>query len=728
MGITGLIPFLDKASKRGNISQFSGGSVAIDTYCWLHRGAFSCADKIALGQPTDAYVRYCMKLVHMLLANRIKPILVFDGRHLPAKAETEVKRRESRESNRRRAAELMKMGKSHEGKNLLRRSVDISHEMALELIKECQNINVDCIVAPYEADAQLAYLNINGFADVVITEDSDLTLFGCKKIFFKMDINGNGLLVEQENLHLAMGIKKDYFDIDKFRHMCILSGCDYLSSLPGIGLSKALKFVKNSESDILKSLPRIGSYLNMKSLKVSKEYCEGFICALITFKHQLVYCPIKRKQVRLHDVPDDVTEQQLYHAGNEVDEKLAYQLALGNYHPLTLKKLHEFDPDSKIQIKKKTNGWHETSSTNHQSIWSSDFKLKLNNESTKKVDDGTTKWPNTTGKIMLLKTKSIENNINTMKRSFEKMNDELNDEDMLKFYGSKSIENQQNDEDKITKKVKTIDINVNEETTNLSTTPKHKKNVFSKNIETSPCLVRPKRKLLTKIAIEPTIIDESVHTPSKYFSNNQNDDEITSHDSTDDSNKNTKLLSVNVIIPETPDEGLPISQPDEYKENTDNLKSHQVTTNLLRTDSGVDLKDDSNDKINYLDVEKHDEDHEDDDKDLNCFDNAKCDDNEIIDDKVRAPSPDDNFEFESTSQQTNSLRSSFFKWSNTKNTNSSNIFNKNKQQLSSKKSISSQSRSRTTRRTPVASKITPVNSQQSLLNMFGFKKQTTMKQ
>lgn len=56
MGITGLIPFLEKSSKKGNISQFSGCTVAIDTYCWLHKGAFSCADKIAMGQPTDAYV------------------------------------------------------------------------------------------------------------------------------------------------------------------------------------------------------------------------------------------------------------------------------------------------------------------------------------------------------------------------------------------------------------------------------------------------------------------------------------------------------------------------------------------------------------------------------------------------------------------------------------------------------------------------------------------------
>lgn len=84
--------------------------------------------------------------------------------------------------NRRKAMELIKMGQVAEGKNLLKRAIDISHEIALELIKYCQNENIDCIVAPYEADAQLAYLNISGIADVVITEDSDLTLFGCNKV------------------------------------------------------------------------------------------------------------------------------------------------------------------------------------------------------------------------------------------------------------------------------------------------------------------------------------------------------------------------------------------------------------------------------------------------------------------------------------------------------------------------------------------------------------------
>ena len=55
MGITGLLPFLEKAkvSRPANIKEFKGCTVAADAYCWLHKGAFSCADKLARGEQTD---------------------------------------------------------------------------------------------------------------------------------------------------------------------------------------------------------------------------------------------------------------------------------------------------------------------------------------------------------------------------------------------------------------------------------------------------------------------------------------------------------------------------------------------------------------------------------------------------------------------------------------------------------------------------------------------------
>lgn len=66
-----------------------------------------------------------------------------------------------------------------------------------------------------------------------------------------MDFNGNGVLIEQDHLYLAMDMRPEQFNMDKFRHICILSGCDYLPSLPGIGLKKAHKFItRNTDCNI----------------------------------------------------------------------------------------------------------------------------------------------------------------------------------------------------------------------------------------------------------------------------------------------------------------------------------------------------------------------------------------------------------------------------------------------------------------------------------------------
>ena len=40
------------------------------------------------------------------------------------------------------------------------------------------------LVAPYEADAQLAYLSVKGVVDVVLSEDSDTIPYGCRRVRF----------------------------------------------------------------------------------------------------------------------------------------------------------------------------------------------------------------------------------------------------------------------------------------------------------------------------------------------------------------------------------------------------------------------------------------------------------------------------------------------------------------------------------------------------------------
>lgn len=78
-------------------------------------------------------------------------------------------------------------------------SIDVSPDIAYKLIEELKNRGIKFIIAPYEADAQLAYLSRNNIVDIIITEDSDLLAFGAKKILYKLDfstLNGEEICLE----------------------------------------------------------------------------------------------------------------------------------------------------------------------------------------------------------------------------------------------------------------------------------------------------------------------------------------------------------------------------------------------------------------------------------------------------------------------------------------------------------------------------------------------------
>jgi exonuclease-1 len=81
-----------------------------------------------------------------------------------------------------KAAQCLLEGKRNEARECFQRCIECTPQMALEVIKALHELGVDVLVAPYEADAQLAYLNKINIAQIIITEDSDLVLFGCEKV------------------------------------------------------------------------------------------------------------------------------------------------------------------------------------------------------------------------------------------------------------------------------------------------------------------------------------------------------------------------------------------------------------------------------------------------------------------------------------------------------------------------------------------------------------------
>ena len=52
-----------------------------------------------------------------------------------------------------------------------------------------QCLGIEYVIAPYEADAQMAFMVREGIADFAVTEDSDLIAYGCPKTVLKLSLN-----------------------------------------------------------------------------------------------------------------------------------------------------------------------------------------------------------------------------------------------------------------------------------------------------------------------------------------------------------------------------------------------------------------------------------------------------------------------------------------------------------------------------------------------------------
>lgn len=96
MGIQGLLPLLKSITEHTHIKYSAQQTLGVDAYVWLHRGAFACAQDLALGKHTVKYVDYAMHRVKMLQHYGVTPYIVFDGDYLPSKAKTECEREEKR--------------------------------------------------------------------------------------------------------------------------------------------------------------------------------------------------------------------------------------------------------------------------------------------------------------------------------------------------------------------------------------------------------------------------------------------------------------------------------------------------------------------------------------------------------------------------------------------------------------------------------------------------------
>jgi exonuclease 1 len=141
--------------------------------------------------------------------------------------------------------------------------------------------------------------------DAILTEDSDLLVFGCQNVLYKLDSaaatvtsisrSDFGSVTATEG-----GISLIGWSDVQFRAMAILSGCDYLPSIPGVGLKTAWSLLRK-----YKTAEKVIRAIMLDGKKeVPPDYIDSFKLAEKVFLHQRVYDPRTERLVHLIDPPD----------------------------------------------------------------------------------------------------------------------------------------------------------------------------------------------------------------------------------------------------------------------------------------------------------------------------------------------------------------------------------------------------------------------------------------
>lgn len=263
------------------ITAFRGKRISIDASYWMYTNMATARKEIirktnvAEGEPNIVDIRklWFQKAIDFILgwlSNDITPVFVFDGQAHPEKAKTKADRHEKREASRLKINALYEQLR---GDVLLRPPTIIE-----ELRKELENytdipreeydlfknvikaIGLPCIQAKHDAEQLCASLCIEGVVAAVFSKDTDNLALGCPLMitgFSKIDYSydeHNQRVNHIDCVRLDKILSGLEMTHTEFVDLCIMSGCDYNTNIPGKAVYKSYDLLKQCRS--IDNLPK----------------------------------------------------------------------------------------------------------------------------------------------------------------------------------------------------------------------------------------------------------------------------------------------------------------------------------------------------------------------------------------------------------------------------------------------------------------------------------------
>jgi len=288
MGIKSLSTLLRRCNfERVHLSKYRSKKIAIDIspFLFKYRIIFQ-----------DEWLQSFVNLVCCLRRNDIHAIFIYDGIAPTEKQYEKECRRKKRDDIKTRACDLqtaldkyeetgkadpilLKVGRIHLleqecgiiDKQAIIASIDkckkqtvsITHDDKIATKNLLEKLGVPHVKAPGEAEKFASELFKAGLVDAVLSDDTDVLMYGVTMIS-KIDTKTETVLeIEQSDL-----LKQLDLSSESFKHLCITLGTDYNTNIKGIGPIKALNLIKKygTIDEIAKNTNNDVSCLNHKKV------------------------------------------------------------------------------------------------------------------------------------------------------------------------------------------------------------------------------------------------------------------------------------------------------------------------------------------------------------------------------------------------------------------------------------------------------------------------------
>lgn len=194
-------------------------------------------------------------------------------------------------------------------------------------VKDGNPVETPFVVAPFEADAQLAYLCKQGITDAVLTNDSDLIIYGVKHVLMIRQKAIETYDVMPEAKEVAATINE--ISQEKLWLFGFFVSCDYFTGVAGLGIVKAMRIIteldysskeKGIDWELIWNRINLNgtfSKLAKSAKKVGYDYKPGYDLVRMIYTSQPVIDPRDFKLKYLNGTEVPVTQQTTF--GTVVD-------------------------------------------------------------------------------------------------------------------------------------------------------------------------------------------------------------------------------------------------------------------------------------------------------------------------------------------------------------------------------------------------------------------------